>query len=75
MSAPHDRFDRRSLFLIAGVHISTGILFLTLNAIVYWALLPAHWELAVAYDPFFAFCCWGWYAEARAIWRGDGLIS
>jgi hypothetical protein len=63
----------KAVFVV--VHAATGLLFLLLNAILYWALLPGHWMIALAYDPLFAFCCWGWYAEARAIWRGDGLLS
>lgn len=75
MPAHDDGYDRRSKWIIATVHVCTGILFLVLNGLIYYALLPAHWGLALAYDPFFAFCCWGWYAEARAIWRGDGLLA
>lgn len=75
MPAGHERRDRSALTVISVVHVCTGLLFLLLNAFIYYALLPAHWQFAIVYDPFFAFCCWGWYAEARAIWQGHGLLS
>ena len=54
---------------IVGIHVLTGALFAVVTVIIFRALLPGHWPLALAVVPLLAWSWWSFYAEARYVIR------
>lgn len=53
------------------IHGLTGLLFGVVNVVLFAALLPDRWPIALAMSPFALFCAWGWYAEAKFVERAS----
>jgi len=56
---------------IVGIHMLTGALFAVVTAIIFHALLPSHWPLALGIATLVAWSWWGFYAEARYVIRAS----
>jgi hypothetical protein len=54
---------------ILAIHGLTGVLFGVVTVVVYAALLPERWPVALALLPLAAFSWWGWYAEGAFVMR------
>jgi hypothetical protein len=49
------------------IHAFTGALFAVITVVIYAALLPDRWPVALALLPLATFSWWGWYAEGAVM--------